>query len=466
MFEILFFGALGIGAALAALFVYAAVIGVVQANRVNQVGWFHLVPYITFIYVAMLTIAGGRDLTMGSWTLLVSEGASQAAWASWLQRVLTFVFLLVSVERIAAVILDRKKSVRASWLCIAFVLYWCGVVASPSLLGRKPEFSYVYTYTLLVGLAAFTLSRDEVDKFIIATRNAVLLFIAAGVALIPTHIGLVLETTYNQGFIPGLPRMAGLTPHALQLGLVTQVAMLCLWAFPLENKWLNRACWLMCLIVLFVAQSKTAWLSFPIGILALFAVSRYGEIWKWIFNSQRPYQGVLVTVFFMGAILLMSYIILFTSIGSRFVGFFDTSEGANLLTLNGRDQIWEIAFLEWRQSPIFGYGPGFLDFAHRSSIGMLNATHAHNQFVDDLARSGLVGAVSLIFYAAVILMESLRHCKVTQGLSIGLLIVIGMRAVSEVPLSLFGYGAEFVAHLLLLVVLVGGSRAGIGKRGN
>ena len=84
---------------------------------------------------------------------------------------------------------------------------------------------------------------------------------------------------------------------------------------------------------------------------------------------------------------------------------------------------------------------------------MPNATHAHNQFMDDAARSGSVGATVLVVYAAVLLVMSVRHARATGGLSIALFLSLALRAVGEVPLTLLGYGSELFVHGLLLVLL-------------
>jgi hypothetical protein len=48
---------------------------------------------------------------------------------------------------------------------------------------------------------------------------------------------------------------------------------------------------------------------------------------------------------------------------------------------------------------------------------------------------------------------SLRYARRTGGLSAAIFIAIALRAVSEVPLALSGYGTEFFDHLLLLVTV-------------
>jgi hypothetical protein len=137
--------------------------------------------------------------------------------------------------------------------------------------------------------------------------------------------------------------------------------------------------------------------------------------------------------------------------------FFGSREGAQLMSMTGRDRIWAIAMEEWQQNPLFGYGPGLWDADFRASIGMFNATDAHNQFMDTLARSGSIGAAGLVIYAAVLMFLSLRHARATGGLSLALFLALALRSVSEVPLLLFGYGTELYVHMLLLVTLAAGS---------
>ncbi len=459
MFEYFFAAALFSAAAAAALFAYVAVIGAVQINRKSDIGWFPLIMYVMLCSVALGTLDSGRDLSQGAFSLLVADSVGRSSWGAWSQRLCTIVILVVSVERIGASVFAKNKVLSINLLLILFVSYWACTVASPSLLGRYPNFSYDFIYPLLIGVAGFVLSVKETERAIHATRNAALIFIAAGFLLIPLNAGLVLEIGYSQGYIPGLPRMAGLSPHALQLGLIVQIAMLCLWVYPFERKALNVVSWAMCLLALLLAQSKTAWVSFFLCALVMTLLRSGSIVSKWVFDYKRPSQGVLVMFGWVLAIALLAYVISFSQFGNKLTGFLDTKEGAALLTLNGRDQIWKVAIDEWRESPIWGYGPSFLNSAHRLSLGLPFATHGHNQLIDDLARAGAVGAFAMVIYSMFLLVQSIRTARVSDGLSITLFIVIFIRGISEVPLTMYGYNVEFVAHLLLLIVLHGSSKA-------
>jgi O-antigen ligase len=161
---------------------------------------------------------------------------------------------------------------------------------------------------------------------------------------------------------------------------------------------------------------------------------------------------VLVTGFIAVVAAVMA-VILLGNVEAQASNFLNSAEGAQLVSLTGRDQIWAVAWEEWREHPVFGYGPGLWDEAFRMSIGMPQATHGHNQFMDTLARSGTVGAVALVIYSLVLLVLSLRYAKATGGLSLALFLALALRSISEVPLLLFGYGTELFVHLLLIITL-------------
>ena len=152
-------------------------------------------------------------------------------------------------------------------------------------------------------------------------------------------------------------------------------------------------------------------------------------------------------------VLVTVLALMFGDVDARLSSFFNSSQGAQLVSLTGRDKIWAIAYDEWLRNPVFGYGPLIWEADFRISIGMPNASHAHNQFMDTLSRSGTVGAVALLLYGWVLMVMSVRHATASRGLTLVLFVALAMRAVSEVPLSLFGYGAELFTHLLLLMTL-------------
>jgi O-antigen ligase len=449
------------GAVLAALAATIGMAGAVHVTTRRAQGYFHLIFYAIVFSVALTTFLGGRDLAVMALNLAEAPVAPRHPLLNIVQPLLSLLVLTVAGERIITHWLKRDKTVHTPhFLLLIFVMFWVGTVAAPALLGSHPQLSHDFVYPVVIGVAAVLASRLERDRAIAATRNALVVFMLAGLSLIFLKPGMALDATYTQGFLPGVPRFAGLAPHAVSMGLLAQLALLCLMAVPYNRVWVNRLAWIVGLSVLFLAQSKTAWIAFALCSSCVIVLRNGGQLWRRINDPLHPEFGIVVICGFIAALLAASGLLMFGGIGAKIAGFFDSTQGAQLTSLTGRDQIWAIAYDEWQRNPVFGYGPGLWDASFRASIGMPNATHAHNQFMDTLSRSGTVGATALVLYSATLLVLSIWHARTTGGLSVALFIALALRSVSEVPLLLFGYGPELITQVLLLMTLVTASAAG------
>jgi O-antigen ligase len=245
------------------------------------------------------------------------------------------------------------------------------------------------------------------------------------------------------------------------MGMLAQIALLCLWSKPFERRWVTVLAWTIGGAALFLAQSKNAWISFVLCAISMLAVRNGGNLWRRMGDPRQGALGAFACIVTIIVVLTFAGWYLLGDVEDRAAAFLSTRQGEQLMTLTGRDRIWAIAIEEWQSNPLFGYGPGLWNAEFRASIGMPSATHAHNQFMETLARSGTVGAVALVLYAGVLLMMSLRYARATGGLSIALFVALAMRSISEIPLLLFGYGTELLGHLLLIVTLAGAA----GSRG-
>lgn len=441
------------GGILAALAVSTVMAGSVQLTSRRSYGYLHLIFYAMILMVALSTILSGRDLSLPN---LFEEApvTPRHPIMQWLQPLLSLSMLTVAGERILSYLIRQKKEISVPiLLLLSFIIFWLGTVLAPALLGAHPNISHDYAYPLIIGIAAVLVTGIERNLAFKAARNALFVFMILSLMLIPLKSGLVLETTYSQGLLPGVPRLAGLAAHAVSLAILAQLGLICLITLPYENKWINRFAWIVGLTVLFLAQSKTTWIAFFLSLVCFTAVQQGPTLLRRVGDPVHPEFGIVSILMVMLGVLVIGLVLMFGDLGTRIEVFFNSAEGAQLASLTGRDKIWAIAYDEWQRNPIFGYGPLIWDTDFRISIGMPNATHAHNQFMDTLSRSGLVGAVALLIYAVVLMSMSVRYARESKGLTLALFVLLFMRSVSEVPLSLFGYGAEFIAHLLLLMAL-------------
>lgn len=446
------------GAVLAALAATFGMAGAVHVTSKRAQGYFHLVFYAIILAVAITTSLGGRDLAVMALNLAEGPATARNPFLSIAQPLLSLLVLTVAGERILTHWLRRDRTAHTlNFLLLMFIIFWIGTVAAPALLGAHPQLSHEFVYPAVIAGAAVLASGIERDRAIAATRNALFLFMLGGLLLGFFIPSMALDTTYNQGLLPGVPRFAGLAPHAVAMGLLAQLALLCLLSLPYQRVWVNRIAWVVGLSVLLLAQSKTAWIAFALCSSCVFILRDGAGLWRRISDPLRPEFGIVVISGFMLALLAAGALLVFGGIDEKVTNFFTTAQGAQLTSLTGRDQIWAIAYDEWQRNPVFGYGPGLWDASFRASIGMPNATHAHNQFMDTLSRSGTVGATALVLFAAVLLVMSVWHARATGGLSLALFIALTLRSVSEVPLLLFGYGPELITLVLLLMTLASAS---------
>ncbi|HSW20071.1 MAG TPA: O-antigen ligase family protein [Ramlibacter sp.] len=420
-----------------------------------------LLPWIFPAIIALGALdmfLSGRDLAQSFVMLEQVAAPERSPIMVWVQRAVSLMLLLASVEQIANHF-SLRRPLPSAGLLLAFILYWVGTIASPALFGTVPTLSHEYLYSLALGVAACLVGEGERDRIVRAARDALFALMLVGLALVPLHTSLVLDLSYSQGIIPGLPRFAGLTPHPVTQGMLAQVALLVLWCVPFKRRWLNLLAWAMGLLVLFIAQSKTSWLAFGLCAAVLMVARSGGEFWQRMSDPRRGGVGVLVCLGVMLVVLGLGAWVLLGDAFGRAEDFYNSPQGAALATMTGRDRIWAAALQEWNNNPMFGYGLTIWDNAYRVAIGLPNATHAHNQFMDDLARAGNMGAGALLIYAPVLLVMSLRYARASGGLAIALFATIAIRAISEVPLMLMGYGAELFTHLLLLVTLAAAASA-------
>ena len=442
------------GAVLAALAATFGMAGAVHVTSRRAQGYFHLVFYAIIVAVVMTTILGDRDLTVLALNLAEPPPAPRHPLLTIAQPLLSLLILTVAGERILTHWLLRDKTVHTPHILLSmFVVFWLGTVAAPALLGTHPQFSHEFVYPAVIAGAAVLASRVEHDRAIAAARNSLFLFMLAGLAMVFFQPSKVLDGNYTYGFLPGVPRFAGLAPHAVAMGLLTQLALLCLLAMPYRRGWINRLAWIFGLSVLILAQSKTAWVAFALCTCCVLVLRDGPGLWHRISDPLCPEFGMVVISGFVLALLGAAALLIFGGIDEKVSNFFASAQGAQLTSMTGRDQIWAIAYDEWQRNPVFGYGPGLWDASFRASIGMPYATHAHNQFMDTLSRSGTVGATTLVFFAATLMVMSVWHARVTRGLSLALFIALTLRSVSEVPLLLFGYGPELITLVLLLMTL-------------
>lgn len=454
-----------VAAIAAALVAMIGLATAVHSTRLLPHGYMHLIFYAMLLVVVVTSVLSGRN--MNDLDLSGTGNPAVSSAQVMVQRLVSLVLLTVAGERIVSGFVGREPQARGSPLLLAaFVLFWICTVAAPALFGAHPALAHEYFYSLIIGVAAALTTPTERDLALKAARDALLLFILIGLVPIPLKSSLVLDTSYAQGFLPGVPRLAGLAPHPVSMGALTQLFLLCLMVRPYSRAWINRLAWMVGLAVLVLAQAKTSWICFIVCSGCVLLVRDGPRFWRRVGDPFRPEFGMAWISAFMAVVLGIALLLMFGHLDQKFADFFSSSEGQQLSSLTGRDKIWAIAYDVWQRNPVFGYGPNLWDDSFKAAIGMPFATHAHNELLDALSRSGTVGGAGLVIYSLVLLALSLRYARATDGLSLALFAILVLRSISEVPLILFGYGAELITPMLLIMTLSGAAAEARTRRGS
>ena len=429
----------------------------VRGSALLPFRWLSFVIPLILLTVGLTILLSGRNLNMpiDFENTVIQRGALLV----WTQRFASLILLAGCFEQAMAWLRRRGPGAAPAstpWLLLAgFLAMWATSVVLPALLGAERRISHEFVYAAAIGAALLLSSHDDAQRTLRFARNALVIFMLASLALVPVAMTLVLETNYSQGLVPGLPRLAGLAPHAVSMALLALVALIVQVAVPYRNTFANLAAWALFGGELVLAQSNTIWIASILCHGEMMVVRRRPAMVRWATDPSSRSSIALAIGVVMTLVLLVGLAITAGGLAGQLMDFLSSSRGQEAMTMTGRDVNWKAALDEWERHPIFGYGPALFSPEYREYIDMAFATHGHNQFIDSLARTGLVGTTVLTVYLLFLTVESLRLAERSGGLTIALWLLLMMRSISEVPFDLYGYGPEIVPHFLLLATIAG-----------
>ncbi len=168
---------------------------------------------------------------------------------------------------------------------------------------------------------------------------------------------------------------------------------------------------LSAMLLIFLASSRGAWVGAAVGISVLvFAfVAHTGVDLRATWQKQRRRVG-----FWLAAAGLTSLIAI---VASLYMGRL-MNHPTHGPALTSRSPFWSVGWDMFRRSPLVGSGwnvyASFWMRAH-SAPPVEIFLHSHNQFLDVLACSGILGAVALLFFLAVLFKVSRERWNATGG---------------------------------------------------
>lgn len=457
-FQVLFLAAFLLAAFFAAAAVSAGFGLIAHVAAIRQRGFFHWLFPIIVGAMVLSVVLSRRSLSNVDMLFGGAQDLGAGVFSVWLGRLSSALGLAICVERLARFVFVRRSREGVTWaIFLAFVGFVLGNVLINGAAGTQPGFSHRSAYPVLAILVAVIIARDDSERSILWARNALLGLLIASACVAPLMPDMVFQKGYGGISLPGLKaRYWGLATHANSLGPLAVVFLMLIWYLPFRSKIVNMVAWPLGFASLLLAQSKTAY----VLALACLGVMLIYRVLPWLrkaWQSSRGRSGVAAMLLLaMLVVIAVGTMLMFADWTRPIEHFLSTRAGGDVLTLTGRNVIWAATLREWQLNLWFGYGPALWDLDYRYRAGLLYAFHAHNQFIHSLGSGGIIGLFTAVFYSLVLLVYSLRAATATRGLSVALLLFIGLRSITEVPLLLNGFGGpDFFTHLLLVLVCAG-----------
>ncbi|OOF69705.1 O-antigen ligase family protein [Rodentibacter caecimuris] len=163
----------------------------------------------------------------------------------------------------------------------------------------------------------------------------------------------------------------------------------------------------------FLSTARGGWIALPIGLIAMF----------WIYRQSLP-KSFFIGIF---SLLIISIIGLSKMPNSLVVErieqaqqnihlYFNESNGNT--SLGARFDMWKSALIMAKEKPILGWGTQGAEaqrkeHAKSKIISNMagNFNHAHNQYLDDLSKRGLLGLIALLVILFIPLYSFKQHLK-------------------------------------------------------
>lgn len=178
-----------------------------------------------------------------------------------------------------------------------------------------------------------------------------------------------------------------------------------------------------------ITGSVNTVLCLSLAVILFFGVKLFG---KWV--------GKLHPLVLLGAFIIM-VLLLYTGIASKLLeGILESFDRS--ATFSGRDLLWSQAWERFKEHPLFGAG-WECEFTLRS--GRI-ASHAHSQWLDKLAKYGLLQAIALILSLYITFRRAARASNKNE-VNVGILLLL----IYMLHMSFDVYNYNFFTMFLIVV---------------
>lgn len=409
--------------------------------------------------LAVQPILIGRDLRTLFFGVDFLQSGFQSAEFAYFGKALIYLTLLVAMIEVVHQIVARvgRKKNGSHVVFAAFLFYFFTAYILPGFFGEVRAIAHFYFYLPLIFAAVYFSAANDPRRVVICFRNAIGLVLVATIAVALVKPEMVVQ----QHFRSAIPlfdfRIWGLAAHPNAFAPLALSFLILLKTEPFGSRFVTVAAWGLGVSAVILAQSKTVW----VVALFLLAVHHFFRLHSEIRRGNASvFSAIIIGGSYVGAIVSCLVMLAWSSGLTNFdMSWLRGVDTKALSTLSGRDIIWEYSLREWRENPLFGYGLDLWGDEYRRAMALPTAYHAHNQFIQTIAASGLVGLLGLILYIVVLVFKVVKIRGGEGSLALSLVLMLLIRCFSEPPFELRSIAdANVIMHLCLFAVVVSSFR--------
>lgn len=374
--------------------------------------------------------------------------------ADWGARGLLYLILGFGLVEIVKSLVGKQTEIKyGGWIFLAYLS-----LAIPSFVsaiaGTRPFFIHFMLYQPLIFSLVYLYKPTENWLWYLKQFKNILLIYVSLSAIFGVLAPSWTTSSTDVILIPGLNfRLQGIFSHSNSLGMAALIYLVLDIADDTSRSLYRKFAWIVSFVVLVATQSKTAW----VGGVTAFSLFFFYRISTLNSTKSKDYAITFIIAGIIVLLLAMGGLFLFSSGVEKWFNGLDTQTYKSLTSFTGRTNIWEITIQSWKENPLFGYGPGLWDIEYRLKyapqyvdiVGM-----AHNQFIQTLGESGLIGIVGLSIYMITLIKYGMRYFSVTRGMSLALVLVFFTQSMSETPFRNLEINIMFFIHFILFVLFL------------
>ena len=217
-------------------------------------------------------------------------------------------------------------------------------------------------------------------------------------------------------------QLAGLLSHPNELGFYSGLGIVL--AVEIKHRWRHLS-FLVCGLALVASESRTAWAATIAAtslLLAHTAAARRGN--SNLTLRYLAYGGVTGLALVLG------------------VFAYAMTGGSHARSLDNRTLVWRYVAHHWSQSPLIGHGPSFWHAMIASSSLPQWVGQAHNQFLETLMTTGLLGVLLLIGVLIVWTKKAVSAARLGYWMPLAVEVFILCFGVLENPIAPWGANPE------------------------